>query len=276
MGMADKDSREALAYFKKLNDTLFLAMRYVDRHGVIVIPTDSNMPVFSENPSHFCVNGTILDVALFPQYKSMCILRLLEEHPQLVDAYPRILPENREIVKIAKTLQLKSREHLHENCRELRGRLCPDIGKYLGRPVIETNGNKQVEDKVDVQVLLLYHRDEAFSGITKAFSDQYLSVYRKIKALLDKTAAKENLVGKCLITYAVENGKFVASLFLDADGSDAAYYEAVGKLKEYVVKRQMTVGFPMQVRDNQDMAVQAERIRNISRIFEGYCVYILN
>lgn len=276
MGVADKNDREALAYFKKLNDTLFLAMRYVDRHGVIVIPTDSNMPVFSENPSHFCVNGTILDVGLFPQYKSMCILQLLEEHPWLVDTYPRILPENREIVKVAKALRLKDRAHLRENCRELRGRLCADIGKYLGQPVIETNGDKALEEKVDVHVLLLYHHGDMFSGITKTFSDQYLSVYRKIKALLDKTADKRALVGKCLITYAAENGKFIATLFLDADGGDAAYYEAVGKLKDYVLKHRMTVGFPMQVRDNQDMALQTERIGYISRIFEGYSVYIFN
>ncbi|MFT8888526.1 MAG: hypothetical protein ABF904_06875 [Ethanoligenens sp.] len=269
--------KEAMGYFKKMNDGLFLAIRYIDKNGVIVIPSDSNMPVFSELPSHFCVNGVILDKGLFSQYKAICILQLLEDHPWLIDVYPSILPESRTIVKIAKVLRTKDRKKIHQNCSELREALCPGIiSLKLADSAIETYGNKQLEAKLDVHVFPIYYHDGTFFGITKAFSDQYLSVYRKIKALLDKTDNKKDLIGKCMISYAIENGKFIATLFLDDGGDIRTYYDAVGKLKEYVTKHRFSVGFPMQGRDGDDFIRQKEKVENIVRLFDGYCIYILN
>lgn len=276
MGITYKANEEALNYFKHLNDTLLLAVRYTDQNGVWIIPINPNMPIFNETTSHFCVNGIVLDFKLYTQYRSMLILQLLEEHPYLIDIYPTVLPESRSIVKISKILRLKSREKIHENCCDLRKTLCPDFEKELKHFVIETNGNKLLENKIDLYVFPVYYTNDSFSGITKEFSDQYLSVYRKIKALLDRTPQKKDLIGKCLISNAVETGKYIATLFCDANLDDDVYDHMIGKLKEYVVSHKLSIGFPIQVKTSGDMARQKERTEHISGIFKPHCIYILN
>lgn len=276
MGTANHTNEEALTYFKKLNDALFMVMRYIDKNGLTVIPTNPTMPVFGENPSHFCVNGVILDIDLFARYRSWLMIQLLEDHPWLIDAYVSILPGARAIVKVAKVLQAKGKENLHETCRGLREALCGDIGNQVKPAMMNTNGDKVLENKLDMQVLPLYYSNGSYMGISKAFSDEYMSVYRKIKTVLNQTPQRETLLGKCLISYALETGKYIAALFLKVGDLDGTYREAVTKVKDYVVAHGLSVGIPVQVQSNADASYPEKAKAEIFQIFGLYGVYFLN
>lgn len=274
MGTGQRTNEEALTYFKKLNDTLFMSMRYIDKNGAMIIPTGAAMPVFSRLRSHFCVNGMVLDMDLFARYQSQLIIQLLEDHPWLIDTYLSILPATRTITKIAGILRSKGIENVHTTCRGLRVALCGDIQDRIKPALVGTHGNKDLENKLDVQVLPLYDNGENFSGISKEFSDRYLSVYRKVKAVLNQTPQRETLLGKCLIAFALETGKYFAVLFLKTNELDDVYRVAITKVKDYVVTHGFSIGFPAQVCSNSDALYLKEA--EISKVFGGYGVYILN
>lgn len=276
VGTGQKSNQEALTYFKKLNDTLFMSMRYIDKNGSMIIPTDAAMPVFGGTRSHFCVNGMVLDMSFFAHYQSKLIIQLLEDHPWLVDTYLSILPETRTIVKISKVLKSKGIDKIHETCKGLRVALCGDITERIKPVLVETHGNKDLENKLDVQVLPLYYNGDSFTGISKDFSDQYLSVYRKIKTVLNQTLQKETLLGKCLITYVLETGKYFAILFLKTSQLDDVYQVAITKVKDYVVAHGFSVGFPAQVHLNADASYLKKAETEISQVFDSYGAYVLN
>lgn len=242
----------------------------------MIIPTDAAMPVFSRSRSHFCVNGMVLDMNLFVRYQSQLIIQLLEDHPWLVDTYLSILPETRTTVKISKIIQSKGIENIHATCRGLRTVLCGDIQDRIKPVLVETRGDKELESRLDMQVLPLYYNGDSFSGISKEFSDRYLSVYRKIKAVLNQTPQKETLCGKCLITYALETGKFFAALFLKTSELGDVYRVAITKVKDYVVPHGLSIGFPAQVHSNADVLYLEKVKAEIFNVFGSYGVYILD